>query len=390
MLARAQPALDRVLDPLLAAALLALGAVEVWLEPDQVAGPRGLNTAFLVLVAGALVWRRRRPLAVVVVVTAGVIAWNYALYLPGAHQPPLTPLLALLLALFTAAAAADRPSAAVVGLCAAAWAVSEIPALAAGAQPAGNIVPAWIFAAFAVGIGRVVHRQRELSAALADRATQLEAEREEKARLAVALERTRIARELHDVVTHDVSVMVIQAGVERRALRDQAGSTRDALATIEETGRQTLVELRRLLGVLRRSDDDPGLAPQPTLDRLGELADQVREAGLPVALRVEGDRVPLPAGVELSAYRIVQEALTNALKHAGPAHAEILIRYAPDELVVDVRDDGHGPRNGAAPGHGLLGMRERVALHHGALEAGGHDGGGFRVHARLPLEGARR
>jgi signal transduction histidine kinase len=389
MPARAQRALDRILDPLLAAGLLALGAAEIRVDSGQVAGPRGLNTAFLLLVTVPLAWRRRWPLAVVAVVVAGVIAWNYVLYLPGDDQPPLTPFLALLLAVFTAAAASARASTA-VGLLAAAWIVSEVPALVVGGQSADNIVPAWIFTGFAWALGRVVYRQRALAAALADRAARLEAEREEKARLAVALERARIARELHDVVTHDVSVMVIQAGVERRALRDQPGSTRDALAMIEDVGRETLVELRRLLGVLRKSDDDDALAPQPTLERLGELADQAREAGLPVALRVEGAQVPLPAGVELSAYRIVQEALTNALRHAGPARAEILIRYEPDELIVDVADDGRGPSNGTRPGHGLLGMRERAALHHGALEAGGEDGGGFRVHARLPIEDGPR
>jgi signal transduction histidine kinase len=390
MLARAQPALDRVVHPLLAVAFVALGAVEIWIQPGQVAGPRGLNTAFLVLTTVPLAWCRRRPLGVLVLVTAGAIAWNYALYLPGGDQPPLTPFLALLVAVFTAAARSARGSD-LVAACTAVWIVSEIPALAVGDQLPENIIPAWIFVGFTWALGRVVSRQRELAAALADRAARLEAEREENARLAVALERARIARELHDVVTHDVSVMVVQAGVERRALRDQAGSTRDVLETIEGVGRETLVELRRLLGVLRRSDEgDGGLAPQPRLDRLGDLADQVREAGLPVGLHVEGARVALPAGVELSAYRIVQEALTNALKHAGPARAEVVIRYAPDELVVDVADDGRGPRNGTRPGHGLLGMRERVALHGGSIEASGRQSGGFRVHARLPLDGASR
>jgi len=261
-----------------------------------------------------------------------------------------------------------------------------VPALLAGSQPAGNIVPAWLFAAVAWGAGRAVHRQRSLADALAERAAQLEAEREEKARLAVALERARIARELHDVVTHNVSVMVVQAGVEARALGDEQPATSDVLRTIERVGRDTLVELRRLLGVLRRSDDRQGLAPQPTLDALDDLAEQIRDAGLPVAVRVEGERAPLPAGVELSAYRIVQEALTNSLRHAAAAHAEIVIRYGPAELEVEVCDDGRGPRNGTDRGHGLLGMRERVALHEGALEAGRRDGGGFRVHARLPLE----
>jgi signal transduction histidine kinase len=385
MLAAAGRRLDPLVDPLLALALLALGAIEIWAERGQVAGPRGLNTMFLLAVTVPLVWRRRHPVAVLVLVTAGVIAWNYALYLPGGDQPPLTPFLSLLLAVFTAAArAADGTE--VVAALTGAWVLSELPALLTGSQPAGNLVPAWIFAAVAWGAGRAVHRQRSLADALAERAAQLEAEREEKARLAVALERARIARELHDVVTHNVSVMVVQAGVEARALGDEQAATRDVLSTIERVGRDTLVELRRLLGVLRRSDDRRALAPQPTLDALDDLAEQVREAGLPVAVRVEGERAPLPAGVELSAYRIVQEALTNSLKHAAAAHAEIVIRYRPAELEVEVCDDGRGPLNGTDRGHGLLGMRERVALHQGALEAGRRGGGGFRVHARLPLE----
>src|SRR4051812_860275 len=376
--------LDRFLDPLLALSLMAVGAVEVWVETDQVAGPRGVNTVFLVLVTVPLAWRRQRPMAVLAVVPLGATGWTSALSLPGQHQPPLTPFLALLLAVFTASAAAARGWTVV---CAeAAWMASGLPTLVTGADSADNVVPAWIFGAFVWGLGRVVYRQRALAGALADRAARLEGEREEKERLAVALERARIARELHDVVTHNVSVIVVQAGVEGRALGHGGGSTREVLSTIEETGRDTLGELRRLLGVLRKNDDQLPLAPQPTLERLDELTQQVREAGLAVGLRVEGERAPLSAGVELSAYRIVQEALTNSLKHAGAARAEILIRYHPAELEVEVRDDGHGPHSGTRPGHGLLGMRERVTLHRGALEAGGCDGGGFRVHARLPLE----
>jgi signal transduction histidine kinase len=389
MRARAWSLLDPLFDRLITLALFALGAVEVWVEQDQVAGPRGVNTVFLLLVTVPLAWRRRRPLAVLAVVTLGGIGWNYILYLPGEHQPPLTPFLTFLVALFTASAAVPRASKA-VGALAAAWIASMLPPLLTGGESADDIAPGWIFAGFAWALGRVVYRQRALAGALAERAAQLEAEREEKARLAVALERARIARELHDVVTHNVSVIVVQAGVESRALGPGDGSTREVLNTIEQTGRDTLVELRRLLGVLRKSDDRLALAPPPTLERLEELAEQVGEAGLPVVVRVEGDRAPLPAGVELSAYRIVQEALTNSLKHARAARAEIVIRYHPGELEVEVSDDGRGPGNGTRPGHGLLGMRERVALHRGALEAGGRDGGGFRVHARLPLEASNR
>jgi signal transduction histidine kinase len=233
-------------------------------------------------------------------------------------------------------------------------------------------------------------RGRQLRAdALAARAELLEREHELRAHEAVAEERARIARELHDLVAHNVSVMVVQAGAERHALGPGQESTREALASIEQAGRQALVEARRLLGMLRRRDDGSELEPQPSVEHIDVLVEQIERAGLPVRLAVEGERVPLPAGVDLCAYRIVQEGLTNALKHAGPAHAEVVLRYAARALDVEVRDDGRGPvhvngnREGA--GHGLIGMRERVALYGGALETGARDGGGFAIHAHLPL-----
>jgi signal transduction histidine kinase len=238
--------------------------------------------------------------------------------------------------------------------------------------------------------GRMVRSRRQLAAALADRNVLLEHEQEARARQAVAEERTRIARELHDVVAHSVSVMVVQAGAERRALGDERQSTREVLEAIEETGRQALTEMRRLLGMLRKDDDELALAPQPSMEHLELLVSQVREAGMPVQLELEGEPVPLPPGVDLSAYRIVQEALTNALKHAGPARARVRVRYRHDELELEILDDGPGPlaaTNGADPdGHGLVGMRERVSLFGGDLAAGQRREGGYAVRARLPLE----
>ncbi|MGZ6673991.1 MAG: sensor histidine kinase, partial [Solirubrobacteraceae bacterium] len=215
----------------------------------------------------------------------------------------------------------------------------------------------------------------------------LEREHELRANEAVAEERARIARELHDLVAHNVSVMVVQAGAERHALGPEQESTREALTSIEQAGRQALVEARRLLGMLRRKDDGSELEPQPSVEHIDVLVEQIERAGLPVTLAVEGEQAPLPAGVDLCAYRIVQEGLTNALKHAGPAHAEVVLRYEPRALDVEVRDDGRGPAraNGDGAGHGLIGMRERVALYGGALEAGARDGGGFAIHAHLPL-----
>ena len=237
-------------------------------------------------------------------------------------------------------------------------------------------------------IARRAVRDRQLRAeALAARAELLEREQELRAGEAVAEERARIARELHDLVAHNVSVMVVQAGAERHALGEDQESTRATLASIEQAGRQALAEARRLLGMLRRKGDHEELEPQPSVDQLDLLIEQVERAGLPVKLDVEGERVPLPAGVDLCAYRIVQEGLTNALKHAGPARAEVHLRYAPRALDVEVRDDGRGaPQvNGDGAGQGLIGMRERVALYGGALETGPIEGGGFEIRAHLPL-----
>lgn len=381
-LAGVRATLDRVLDPVLALAVFAMGSYEIWIESGQVAGPRLGNTAFLLLVTVPLAWRRRMPLGVLAVVTLASIGWSYAWYFE--RQPPFAPFVAVLLCAYAVAATAEgRRIMAGAGFVAA-FIVADFVAVVAGSRPA-ETVAAWVFLGFAWVLARVVYRQRALAGALAERASELEREREEKARLAVALERARIARELHDVVTHNVSVMVLQAGVERRVLGDASESAREVLRTIEQTGRDTLVELRRLLGVLRRSDDRSALAPQPSLDGLDELIEQARDAGLSVGLRIQGAQAALPAGVELSAYRIVQEALTNVLRHAGPARAEVVVRYGTADLELEVSDDGRGPRNGADPGHGLLGMRERVALHGGVFEAESRNGGGFRVYARLPL-----
>ena len=210
---------------------------------------------------------------------------------------------------------------------------------------------------------------------------------EEEAREAVAEERGRIARELHDVVAHSVSVMTVQAGAVRRLLTPEQEREREALLTVEQTGRQALTEMRRLLGVLRQEGETAALAPQPGLATLSTLVDQVRDAGLPVELTYEGEQLTLPPGVDLSAYRIVQEALTNTLKHAGPAHAWVAVRYGTDEVEVEIANDGRA-ENGGGHGHGLVGMRERVALCGGALTAGPRPGGGYTISARLPVTGS--
>jgi signal transduction histidine kinase len=233
---------------------------------------------------------------------------------------------------------------------------------------------------------------RERSAqveAAEERATHAEREREAAARVAVAEERARIARELHDIVAHAVSVMVLQVGAVRHKLPATVGEDKDALRDVEQTGRTALTEMRRLLGAMRRDDDDLDLAPQPGLDSLDALLDAVGRAGLPVRLQVDGEASRLPRALDLSAYRIIQEGLTNALKHAHASQADVVIRYGPGELRIEVRDDGHGSLNDDGLGHGLVGVRERVKIYGGEMWAGGANGGGFVLTARLPLEGAR-
>jgi signal transduction histidine kinase len=218
-----------------------------------------------------------------------------------------------------------------------------------------------------------------------ERATRAEREREARARAAVADERARIARELHDVVGHSVSVMTVQASGVRRLLRPEQEREREALLIVERTGREALAEMRRMVGVLRRPEEAPALAPQPSLEHVDRLVEQTREAGLPVELRVEGEATELPAGVDLTAYRLVQEGLTNALKHARATRAEVVVNYGDSQIEVMVLDDGSGVGNGDGGGHGLVGMRERVSVYGGELDAGPRPGGGFRLRARLPL-----
>ena len=210
------------------------------------------------------------------------------------------------------------------------------------------------------------------------------------ARVAVAEERVRIARELHDIVAHAVSVMVLQTGAVRHRLRDSTGDDAEALRRVEETGRTALVEMRRLVSAMRQSDEQPELAPAPGLARLEALLDETRGAGLSVDLHVDGEPYPLPEAIDLSAYRIVQEGLTNALKHARAGQADVHIGYTPGELRIDVRDDGAGSTGGDGLGHGLVGVRERVAFYGGEMRAENAAGGGFLLRTRLPLDGTTR
>jgi len=218
-----------------------------------------------------------------------------------------------------------------------------------------------------------------------ERAARAEREREQRARDAVAEERARIARELHDVVGHSVSVMTVQASGVRRLLRPDQEREREALLIVERTGREALAEMRRMVGVLRRPEEAPALAPQPSLEHLDRLVEQAREAGLPVELRVAGAVVELPPGVDLTAYRLVQEGLTNAIKHSHATRAEVIVSYGDSQIEVVVSDNGNGVGNGGGGGHGLVGMRERVSVYGGELDAGPQPGGGYRLRAKLPV-----
>ena len=248
----------------------------------------------------------------------------------------------------------------------------------AAALLAGTALLAWV-------LGDSMHYRRGYYIALEDRAARLEAERDAQSKIAAAAERARIARELHDVVAHHVSVMVVQADGARYALRADPDRADHALAAIAGTGRQALTEMRRLLGVLRSAGEQSGLAPVPGLGEVRELLDQARAAGLEVSYTLSGTPRDLPEGVELAAYRVVQESLTNTRKHGGPAAtAAVALRYGTGCLTVEVTDDGLGLTGDSTPGHGLAGMRERIAMYGGTVQAGPLSGGGYRVVATLP------
>ena len=333
--------------------------------------------------------RQRHSMAVWTVTGISITVYSLLGYTPCAGG------VGVLIALYTVAASTDRRTA----LTAAAVTTVGIALSLAGSATSGNLrqdellvtaLANYVIYATAWILGDNIRVRRAYTGALEARAALLERERGEHARLAVAEERARISRELHDVVAHHVSVMVVQAGAARRVLTKQPDLATEALNDIESTGRQALAEMRRMLGVLRSDDAADALAPQPSLERLEALVEQVGEAGLPVDLVVEGARRPLPPGIDVNAYRIVQEALTNVLKHAGKAAAKVRVRYSPRELELEITDDGRGAaaavlsRTGA--GQGVVGMRERAQLHGGELEAGPLMTGGFRVRARLQID----
>jgi signal transduction histidine kinase len=358
-------------DAVLALLLLVAAELQIWLS-GAAGGHRTVAAVLAPVMAGAVAIRRRRPLLAGIGAQAAVaiafalwsdtqifgtsIAWFCALYA---------------LTVWTSPRAFAAGAAFVVA--------SNVLAAAGSAGTLDRSVPFAVVTLIVMVLVRRVISDRERRALFAER------ERDLVAREAVVEERARIARELHDAIAHNVSMMVVQAGAERRVVDEQHASTREVLETIEQIGRGALTEMRRLVGMLRSDAVDP-LEPQPGLRDLPKLVAQVSDAGLPVVLNVEGERRELPVGIELSAYRIVQEALTNALKHAGDTSASVDVRYGADSLELEIADNGgHARENTVSGGHGLVGMRERVALYGGSLQAGRRPAGGFVVRVLLPI-----
>ena len=348
-------------------------------------GPVAAHAVFLLLVTVPLCWRFRAPATVAIVVTVAAAAWVLVMFRAKA-QPPIEPWLAMLVAVFALASRVDgrrlRVAASIAG---GLFLAGEIRAELAG-QGTGNVLPAVLFYVLIFALGRVVHAHRRHAWGQQDRAERLEREQDALAARAVAAERSRIARELHDVIAHSLSVIVVQAAAERRVLGPGRDSTAETLESIEQAGRQAMTELRRLLGLLRKSDGELSLAPQPGLAELGDLVAEVRGAGVEVDVRTDGDLAVLPRGLDVTAYRIVQECLTNVLKHAAARRVQISLHCLGRCLDIDVTDDGTSAAVPSPGGFGLVGMRERVSVYGGTVQAGHRDGGGFRVHARLPVE----
>jgi signal transduction histidine kinase len=364
----------RWLDRAIAAVFLVVGVVEMVV---RVGSPGPLSIAFAVVGYSTLLWRRSRPVVAGAVLFSMWIAFN----LFGDDVKSLQiPLMAALFAGYAMGAYTDgreariAPLVILVGVTGvtATW---EEQVFTDYIFPTAFVLIAWL-------AGRGVRTRTRLTEELHEAAVQAQEAHEEEVVRAAAEERRRIAREMHDVVAHSVSVMVVQAGGARRILDRDPQRAVEAAAHIEDAGRAALAEMRRLLGVLHHSDER---APQPTMRELGALVERTRAAGLPVSLNVEGEPQSLPAGMDLAAYRVVQEALTNAIKHAGAAPTEVTVRWEPEHLELEIVDNGAPAANGSGGGHGLVGMEERVRLYDGELRAGRREGGGFEVVARLPL-----
>jgi signal transduction histidine kinase len=373
---------QRAIDLALAFTLLVVSEI-LTVTSTRVEGSLVVNMLLYGAMAIALVWRRTHAaLCAALVVALGVLGQAVL------SGPPdnTGAVLVVIVAAYALGAYADPPAtfvlAAVGGL--------AVEGISLADTPNDWFFPVTFFWIVPWVCGRVMRGHTELARELDEKADRAQRGRELEQARAVAEERRRVARELHDVLAHDLSVMVVQSGAARRVLDSDPTAAADAARLIERTGREALAELRHLFGPARRGQGEP-LDGTPGVARIDRLAERARAAGLPVDVIVEGEPRTLPPGVDLAGYRVVQEALTNSLKHAGPAKARVTVRYESDCLRLEVVDDGLGDGAGkgalGGSGHGLLGMNERVALYGGELEAGRAPEGGFRVRAALPLNG---
>ena len=371
----------RLTDRVLVAVLLVAGWANVlWSSERQ--GSVVANLVLVAVMAVSLLWRRERPFVPVVCVTIALPLSAALLTAP----PYLFAAIAVLVAAsYSAGAHLEQPR----SVQALALLVLAVLGVVLIHDPTDWFWPIAVFCLAPWLAGRTIRNQTMLARELAEKAERAEHGREEEERRAIVSERSRIARELHDVLAHNLSVMVVQAGGARRIVDKRPDQAVQVADLIERTGREALAELRHLFGPVRHGDGEDLQGPVG-IDRVEELAARARAAGLSVHVHVEGERVALPTGVDLTAYRVVQEALTNTLKHGGRAQASVTVSYEPNELVLSIEDDGVGAGGSGEElgelggGHGLVGMRERVELYDGLLQAGSRPGGGFAVRARLP------
>jgi len=372
-----------LLDWLPVVGLLLLGISDVGLT-GTISAPRLARVLFSLVIALPVGFRKRAPLAAVTVSAGGVVTQSVVLSAPSLGFGSF---LAVLIGVYAVAAHAELRRA-ITGIALVAASMAVMFAVDPTARVEDVVFPLVYFGG-AWGLGRLLRARTHRIVELRELAKRLEAEQEQRAQLAVAEERTRIARELHDIVAHGVTTIVLQAQGAQEVLAEDPGRAQRMLRTIQETGRESLVELRRLLHLLRTEDDDSRLDPQPGIAVLEALVERIRAGGTEVDLVVEGDPSRVPPAMQVSVYRIVQEALTNTLKHAGPARAGVQVRCLPGEIVVEVVDDGRTrPTNGAAdlPGHGLVGIAERVKLFGGDVRYGRRAEGGFEMRAVIPVD----
>jgi signal transduction histidine kinase len=381
------------LDWLVPLVILGIGVVNVSRSPRsaQYPGPPSEHLVFLAVAVATLGLRRRAPLIAPFVVI-GVVTWWSAVMWPDGAQGPFEGFL-LLVAAGYAIGALNTGRRLVLGGAAlvGAFVVGQLIVLAGGGRD-GDLLPVVVWLAAAYGIGYIINRRTEQARQARQAAAIVAADQQRETARAIEDERARIARELHDVVAHGLSVIVVQAGAERRSLqsnRPDAASVDAVLGSIERAGREALVDLRRLLGLLRRTDEPAALTPQPGLAQLDELLRPVRAAGVQVELAMSGTQPVLPLGLDLTVYRIVQEALTNVLKHADARCVRIALAVHRTHLDLDVTDDGSGAADerlaAAGAGHGLIGMQERVSVFGGTVSTGPTSSGGWSVRARLPV-----